>query len=307
MTLSYIRPRPQYTSLEEEMSHIVKLRTQLEEKGKSVNSEMGALSKQVKELGDRYQRMEEKDKWFREKIVFLSKKMNTQQQEYQSLTEGSDEVKQKVAELKSGTKKMAEAINSTQDRIEDLQKQLATTIEQERKARKGDLLMVDYCRIACYFEQALCSHVLPEVFNDDGQDTSIHNLLDYINGDSEGTFPLDPNEYDHKKILSEARERWSALCEKLNLPSEWKRRRGGWKVWDHMIPAEIRAMDILRLGRKSILERLKPVGLKFAEENLKSIEDSMSSWEFELVARFVGSLRTNMVKVALSHKYLSLD
>jgi hypothetical protein len=114
---------------------------------------------------------------------------------------------------------MAEAINSTQDQIEDLQKQLATTIEQERKAWKGDLSMVDYCRIVCYFEQALCSHILPEVFDDNG-----------------------------------------------------------WKVWDHMIPAEIRAMDVLRLGRKSILERMKPVGLKFAEENLSLIEDSISPW-----------------------------
>ena len=286
----------------------MELQTQLEEKGKLMNSEMGALSKQVKELGDRLKRMEEKDKWIREKVEFLSKGINTQQQEYQSLTEDSREVKQKVTELKSGTRKMAESINSTQDRIEDLQKQLATTIEQERKARQGDLLMVDYCRIACYFEQALCSHVLPEVFNDDSQqDASIHNLLDYINGDNEGAFPLDPKEYDHKKVLSEARERWSTMCEKLDLSSEWKRRRGGWKVWDHMIPAEIRALDVLRLGRKSILERLKPVTLKVAEENLSLIEDSMSSWEFELVSRFVGSLRTNLVKSRLIHKHLTLD
>ena len=290
------------------MSHIMKLQTQLEEKGKLISSEMGALSKQVKELGDRLQRMEEKDKWIREKIEFLSKGINTQQQEYQSLTEGSREVKQKVTELKSGTRKMAESINSTQDRIEDLQKQLATTIEQERKARQGDLLMVDYCRIACYFEQALCSHVLPEVFNDDSQqDASMHNLLDYINGDNKGTLPLDPKEYNHKKVLSEARERWSTMCERLDLPSEWKRRQGGWKVWDHMIPAEIRALDILRLGRKSILERLKPVGLKFAEKNLSSIENSMSSWEFELVSRFVGALRTNLVKGRLTHEHLTLN
>ena len=94
------------------------------------------------------------------------------------------------------------------------------------------------------------------------------------------------------------------MCEKLDLLSKWKRRRGGWKVWDHMIPAEIRAMDVLRLGRKSILERLKPVALKFAEENLASIEDSMSSWEFELVA---SSLRTNLVKGGTNHKWTTFD
>ena len=51
--------------------------------------------------------------------------------------------------------------------------------------------------------------ILPEVinFNDDSlQDASIHNPLDYINSDNEGTFPLDPNEYT-KKVLSKARER----------------------------------------------------------------------------------------------------
>ena len=66
------------------------------------------------------------------------------------------------------------------------------------------------------------------------------------------------------------------------------------------------ALDILRLGRKSILERVKPIALKVAEENLSLIEDSMSSWEFELVSRFVGSLRTNLVKGQLTHKYLIL-
>lgn len=207
--------------LEEEMSRIRKLRAQLEEKKDSVKSEIDALSQQVKELGDRFKRIEEKDKRFREKFDFLSKEINTEQQEYQSLTEGLGEVKQKATELKSGTKKIAESINSTQDRIEDFRKRLAT-IDQERKARKGDLLIVDYCQIAYYFEQALCLHILPEVFIDK-QNASIHNLLDYINGDSEGTFPLDPNEYDRKKILSEARERWDAMCENLDLPSEWKR------------------------------------------------------------------------------------
>ena len=283
----------------------MKLRTQLEEKGHSVKSELGSLSQQVKKLGDNLQRMEEKDKWFREKFYFLSKEMNTEQQEYQSLTEGYGKVKQKAAKLKSGTKKIAESINSTQDRLEDFRKRLAT-IEQERKAWKGDLLIMDYCRIAYYFEQALCTHILPEVFIDK-QDASIHNLLDYINGDGEGTFPVDSNRYDCKKILSEARERWDAMCENLDLPSEWKRRPGGWKVWDHTIPAEIRAIDVLRLGRKSIQERPKPVRLKIAEENLSSVEDIVASWEFELVESFIGSLRTKLVKGELSHTHLLLD
>ena len=79
-------------------------------------------------------------------------------------------------------------------------------------------------------------------------------------------------------------------------------------MWDHVIPAEIRAMDVLRLGRKSILEKPKPVRLKFTEENLWSIENNiMSSWEFELVAKFITSLRTNLLKSGLSHDYLLLD
>ena len=310
---AFNRPRPQRVFLEDAhdtctMSLIMKLQTQLEEKEDSVKSEIGALSQQVKELGGRLQRMEEKDKWFREKFDLLSKQMSTQQQEHHSLKEGTDEVKQKATELKNRIKKIAEYIYSTQDRIEDFGKRLATTVEQEENnAWKGDLLTVDCCRIACYFEQALCSHVLPEVFVD-RKDVNIHDLLDYINSDStEGTLPLDPNKYDHKKILSEARGRWDAMCEKLGLPSEWKRKRGGWKVWDHVISAEIRAMDVLRLGRKSILEKPKPVRLKFVEENLSSIENSMSSWEFELVVKFITSLRTNLLKSGLSHDYLLLD
>ena len=55
--------------------------------------------------------------------------------------------------------------------------------------------------------------ILPEVinFNDDSlQDASIHNPLDYINSDNEGTFPLDPNEYTKKYYPR--RERGGALC-----------------------------------------------------------------------------------------------
>ena len=281
------------------------LRAQLEEKRESVKSEICSLSQQVKELGDRLQRIGEKDRWFQEKFHFLSKERNAEQQEYQSLTEGLDEVKQKAAELKSGTKKTAESLNSTQYQIEDYRKRLAD-IKEERKAQKGDLLIVDYSRIACYFEQALCSHILPEIFVNK-QDASIHDLLDYLNSDYKGTFPFGANEYNYKKILSEARERWDAMCEKLDLPCEWKKRRGGWKVWDSTIPSEIRAMDVLRLGRKSILDNPKPVSLKFVEENLLSIEDIIPSWEFELVVNFIGSLRTKLVKGELVHKCLLLD
>ena len=127
--------------------------------------------------------------------------------------------------------------------------------------------------------------MLPEVFVNE-QDPSVHTLLDYLNGDDES---LDSNKYNCEKILSDARERWDIMCEKLGLPNEWKKRAGGWKVWDHTVPPEIRAMDILRLGR-TILDGSKPVSLKFAEENLSSSEDGMPSWQFELVASFIGSL-----------------
>ena len=289
---------------EGESSRTMMLLAQLGEKKDSVKSEIGALSQQLKELRDRLQQVEEKDKWFREKLDFLSKEINTEQQRYQSLTEQVSEVKQKAKELKSEIKKTDKSISSTQDRIKEFKKQLAD-IEEERKICKGDYLIVDYCRIACYFEHALCSHVLPEVFVNE-QDPSVHALLDYLNGNDRSIFPLDSNKYNCEKILSDARERWDIMCEKLDLPSEWKKRAGGWKVWDCMIPPVIRAMDILRLGR-NILDGSKPVSLKFAEENLSSVEDDMPSWQFELVASFIGSLRENMVKSALHHKHLLLD
>ena len=277
------------------------LLAQLRKKKDSVKSEIGALSQQLRELRDRLQQVEEKDKWFREKLDFLSKEINTEQQGYQSPTEQVSEVKQKAEELKSEIKKTDESISSTQDCIKEFKKQLAN-IEQERKTCRGDYLIVDYCRIACYFEHALCSRVLPEVFVNE-QDPSVHTLLDYLNGDDRSIFPLDSNKYNCEKILSDARERWDIMCEKLDLPSEWKKRAGGWKVWDRTIPPEIRALDILRLGR-NILDGPKPVSLKFAKENLSSIEDDMPSWQFELVASFIGSLRAKMVKSGLSHKYL---
>lgn len=279
------------------------LQAKLEEKK---DSEICSLSQQIKELGERLQKIEEKDKWFQEKFDLLSKEISAEQQECQSLREGLYEVKQKAAKLKSGTKKTTESLNSTQDRIEDFRKRLADIKQEIKAAQRGDLLTVDYSRIACYFEQALCLHVLPEVFVNK-QDASIHDLLDYLNSDDKGTFPLDASEYDCKKILSEARERWGAMCEKLDLPSEWKTRRGDWKVCDGTIPSEIRAMDILRLGRESILDKPKSVSLKFVEESLSSIKDVVPSWEFELVVSFIGSLRTKLVKSGLAHKCLLPD
>ena len=150
--------------------------------------------------------------------------------------------------------------------------------------------------------------MLPEVFvNEQDVDPSVNALLDYLNGDGGSIFPLDSNEYNCEKILSDARERWDIMCEKLDLPNEWKKRAGGWKVWDHTIPPEIRAMDISPKTWRNILDGSKPVSLKFAKENLSPIEDDMPPWQFELVASFIGSLREKIMKSGLNHKLLLLD
>ena len=157
--------------------------------------------------------------------------------------------------------------------------------------------------IAVYVEQAICSHVLPEIFMNDAG-ASLHRLLDFLNGDDK-RLPLDPNEYKYNKILREARERWEIVCKNFDFPNEWKTKTGGWSVSDCTVPGDIRAIEVLKLSGVSA-NYPKRVFLKDIEQNVESIKGEMPPWQYDLVAPFIGSLRGKMMKSKLHHDQLSL-
>ena len=245
------------------------------ERENSVEDIVSALG----ELRDLVRISNEQEQWFEEKLAYVSQQVRT--------------VSAEAEYLKQEVEKMGNEIDTlrkfTADRIEIL----------ESVSLEGGLSM-----IAVYVEQAICSYVLPEVFMNNSS-ASLHDLLDFLNSD-DTLFPLDPNEYDCKKILREARKRWVIVCKDFRFPDEWKTRMGGWKIFDCTVPGDIRAIEVLKMSGVTI-NFPNPISLKYAEQNVESMKDELPPWQFKLVAAFIGSLREKMIKNGLHHDYILLD
>ena len=232
------------------------------------------------ELRDLVRISNEQEQWFEEKLACVSQQVRTASAEAASL-------KQKVERLGNEIDALRKFVT---ERIEIL----------ESVSLEGGLSM-----IAVYMEQAICSYVLPEVFMNNSS-ASLHDLLNFLNSD-DALFPLDPNEYDRKKILHEARKRWVIVCKDFRFPDEWKTRSGGWKVFDCTVPGDIRAIEVLKMFAGVRVNFPNPISLKYAEENVESMKDELPPWQFKLVSEFIGSLREKMMKNGLHHDYILLD
>lgn len=175
------------------------------------------------------------------------------------------------------------------------------------KARRVNLESVhfqdDFVMITVYIEQAICSHVMPEIFTDDVE-PNLHDLLNLLNS-VDHQYEVDPNEEKREKILCSAKMQWANVCEEFNFPEEWKMKSGEWKVADCTVPNDIRAIEVLKFGRVGIVN--KTVRLKHAEQDVDSMMDKMPLWQFELVAGFIGLLRGKMIRSGLHHNNLLLD
>jgi hypothetical protein len=221
----------------------------------------------------------EQEQWFEEKLACVSQQVRT--------------VSTEAASLKQEVERM-------DNEIDALRKFVSERIAiLESVSLEGGLSM-----IAVYVEQAICSYVLPEVFMNNSS-ASLHDLLNFLNSD-DTLFPLDPKEYDCKKILCEARKRWAIVCKDFKFPDEWKTRKGGWKVFDCTVPGDIRAIDVLKMCGVRI-NFPNPISLRYAEQNVESMKDELPPWQFKLVATFIGSLREKMIKNGLHHDYILLD
>lgn len=245
------------------------------EKEDSVEDIVSALG----ELKDLVRISNEQEQWFEEKLAYVSQQVRT--------------VSAEATSLKQDVERMGNEIDALRafitERIEIL----------ESVSLEGGLSM-----IAVYVEQAICSYVLPEVFMNNSS-ASLHDLLNILNSD-DSLFPLDPNEYDCKKILCDARNRWAIVCKDFKFPDEWKKRKGGWKAFDCTVPGDIRAIEVLKMCGVRV-SFPHPISLKYAEQNVESMKDELPPWQFHLVAAFIGSLREKMIKNGLHHDYILLD
>ena len=230
-------------------------------------------------------------RWLKEKLVCLS-------QTLENVATRTESLKQTVKELEHEIEDN-ELLMTLQNQVDELSSEWREVMDKGNT----DNLLDQFGLIAVYVEQAICSHVLPEVFVADAN-ASLHDLLTFLNdNDMPKILPLDPDEYDCEKVLHDARERWIMVCDHFNFPDEWKTRTGGWKIYDHTVPGDIIAIDLLKVSGLG-MPCPSPVSLKYAEQNVESIKDEMPLWQFDLVVAFIGSLRDNMTKSGLHHDNL---
>ena len=228
-----------------------------------------------------------------EKLAYLSQGVCTELAEIDFIKQGVEKLGHEIGQLKGDLED-----NSV---METLQNQVDELCE-EWKGLRGKGNNSEFGLVGVYVEQAICSHVLPEVYMST-KCASLHDLLDILN-DNE-PFPLDPDKCDCEKILDEATERWGNLCKALDFPNEWITKTGGWSIYDCTVPNDIRAIEILKLSRVSVTYQ-EPVSLKHAEQHVESLKDEMPLSQFNLVAPFIGSLRDKMIKNGLCHDKLLL-
>ena len=245
------------------------------ERENSVEDIVSALG----ELRDLVRISNEQEQWFEEKLAYVSQQVRTASAEAESLKQEIERMEKEIDALRTCATERLEILESV--------------------SLEGGL-----CMIAVYVEQAICSYVLPEVFMNNSS-ACLHDLLNFLNGD-DSLFPLDPDEYDCMKILREARNRWAIVCKDFRFPDEWKKRRGGWKVFDRTVPGDFRAIEVLKRYGVNV-NFPHPISLKYAEQNVESMKDELPPWQFKLVAAFIGSLREKMIKNGLHHDYILLD
>ena len=259
--------------------------------------------------------MREQEQRLDHELAYLSEQLRAECDRTESLKQEVEILGQEIGELE---KELDDDSRTTKDLHERIDK---LTKEWDRLARwKSDNLQNDLGLIAAYIEQAICCHVLPDVFVNE-LCPSLHDLLDYLNRSDE-FFPLDPSEYNCKEILQVARKRWENVCENFNFPDEWKTKTGQWSkfidcsidydraiIHDHdcSVPGDIRAIEMLKDGMPYPLMSMRHISLKYAEQNVESMQDDLPPWQFKLVAAFVGSLREKMTKTGLQHDHILLD
>ena len=151
--------------------------------------------------------------------------------------------------------------------------------------------MLYISQVAYQFEQAICSYILPEVFEKD-QHATIKSLLKYLHGKSR--LPIADRS---GKLLREAKERWDKVCVHLNLPAI-SEGDGGFTQWGHdesSTPDIIKALSLLKKNRHTIAHP-RPISLKLAGEKLPAVKGKMPLWHFKLIEDFIASIQNSIEK-----------
>ena len=252
------------------------------------------------EIADLIEKAREQEQSLTNRLASLSQEIRTERTEMEALKKELEEIDQEMKEAFN-----TDSLKSLQGQVEKLSEKWQVIKKKRRPLESGQNIPGDFGMVAVYVEQAICAHVLPEVFLNDDK-ASLRRLLTYLNGKNR-PFPLNPKEYDCEGILSDGRSRWEILCKNFNFPDAWKTRADDeWTVHDCSVPGDIRAIEVLKMGGVCI-DFPCPIRLKYAEEKVELMKDELSPWQFKLVAEFIGSLRDKITKTGLHHDNLYLD
>jgi hypothetical protein len=237
-------------------------------------SELNKLKKKVSEA-------EEERKTLTQQMKTLTEKNTTLEAEVESHKLEIEELKEKIVELKRELKSKDDDIESLKVRI--------TNLEEEERRVRSDRDMLYVSQVAYQFEQAICTYVLPKVFENDRHAT-IKSLLKYLH--SKSRLPIaDPS----GRLLLEGRELWDKVCVPLNLPTI-SEGVGNFTQWEHdesATPDNVKALCLLKENRLTIAHP-RPISLKLAGEKLLAVKDKMPPWQFDLIKGFVASIQKSI-------------
>ena len=132
---------------------------------------MGELNKLEKERN----KTEQERKTLAQQMETLTNTNITLEEKVKSHGLEIDKLKQEIVKLQGELKSKDDDIESLKARI--------TNLEEEERRVKGDQDTLYISQVAYQFEQAICSYILPEVFEKD-QHAIIKSLLKYLHGKS---------------------------------------------------------------------------------------------------------------------------
>ena len=229
------------------------------------------------------------------KIEELWEELNNLKEKGQ-LTEGKTQsLGVTIHNIKEELRKLNDDYNSTikllKQKVNDLEEKLGQFQKESDKLCLG--------QTASVFEQALCSHVLPEVFQKDNF-ASIKELMRYLSGKKGLPIPLRPK---GPIILSDAKKRWDELYEKIEFPAEWKTESGLWEIKENDEPPDLAAIGILKQERIPVAHPI-PISLTRAKEIVLSdwYKESLPEWQYPVVKQFICSVPEKLHKGNLQHQ-----
>ena len=281
-----------------ELSSITETDATKEELKKQFEHEKSNLMGEINNLKKKVSKAEEERKTLMEQIKKLTEQMKKLTETNISRGLENDELKQEIIKLQKELK-------SKDDDIESLKAQI-TNLKEEQRRVQGDQDTLYISQVGYQFEQAICTYILPEVFEKD-QFATIKSLLKYLHGKSR--LPIADRS---GKLLLEAKERWDKVCVHLNLPAI-REGDGSFTQWGHdesSTPDIIKALCLLKKNRRTIAHP-RPINLKLAGEKLQSpaIKDNMPPWQFGLIEGFVASVQKSIEKSGpkIYSKHFQLD